>query len=569
MFVCRCNHLTTIGGVYEPNSVSKRSDPRVGIYLTYFAMNYWKKSFGYYLLWPATILYGVSLGVAIIIDCFTLSKMRRKIEERIIHVGESNEKQAKEAELKGLLEEEKKLDSEISPDTKGKSKPKSKVKRKKGLDDTVVEDKGYHSQGDNDSAIDALNITGDHVLAPMPKKKKKIIKRKVLKKKAKNNFVQEEGGEEEKKNGLNRYASTSSIAIRMPVEEEKEVSLHSGLRQSKINGGKKLKKKKIIRKKKKKPIDTFDDLNSKADTKIQGSGSKVDDNMLSHYNSEGDKDKEGSVSSDPDTKEVSPEETPKIHKMPTTVDVFESSRNFWSMLLYSNTFCNLIFVTSYLCPRHIRISMLYTNLILIWFLVAVFYNNTKDPLVVPDFEAKARSLAMSEIWIALAAPLVSMSISYIFWGVFRVSDKRFHQPDSYLRVKDGQMMKALLREMYLRFAMAYFIMMAIFSAVLWYIIEFTAKFGWKVSWQWWYSGSFAFLFNYLFYDPLITWFHFVMYGCSQILWRKVMAFRGIKIACPEVLDHLHIPPLEDPNQKGENNPDGQAQNAEDAEPREP
>lgn len=155
--------------------------------------------------------------------------------------------------------------------------------------------------------------------------------------------------------------------------------------------------------------------------------------------------------------------------------------------------------------------MLFTNLILIWFLVAVFYNNTKDPLVVPNFDKKARNLAMNEIWIALAVPLVSMSISYIFWGVFRVSDKRFHQNDTYERTKDGMMIKALLKEMYLRFFMAYFIMIAIFGAVMWYIIQFTAKFGWKVSWMWWYSGSFAFLFNYFFYDPIITWFHSIIH----------------------------------------------------------
>lgn len=153
-----------------------------------------------------------------------------------------------------------------------------------------------------------------------------------------------------------------------------------------------------------------------------------------------------------------------VHKMPTTVDVFEDGRKYWKMLFYSNTFVNVIFVTSYLCPRHVRVSMLYANLILLWFLVAVFYNNTKDPLVVPNFESSARNLAMNEIWIALAAPLVSMLISYIFWGVYRVSDKRFHQSDAYERLMEGKLMKALFKEMYLRFVIAYFIVVSTFSA---------------------------------------------------------------------------------------------------------
>jgi hypothetical protein len=193
--------------------------------------------------------------------------------------------------------------------------------------------------------------------------------------------------------------------------------------------------------------------------------------------------------------------------------------------------------------------MLFLNLLLIWFLVAVFYNNTKDPLVVPDFERKARNLAASEVVIAIIAPLASMSIGFIFWGVFKISDKRFHQSDSHTNIKNGSLIKALLKEMYLRFLMAYFIMLAIFAAVFWYIIEFTAKFGWQVSWMWWYSGTFAFLFNYLFYDPLITWFHSVTYGCSKVLWRKVMGCRSIKIACPEIIVDFHIQPLTEENER--------------------
>lgn len=211
------------------------------------------------------------------------------------------------------------------------------------------------------------------------------------------------------------------------------------------------------------------------------------------------------------------------------------------MLFYSNTFSNVIFVTSYLCPRHIRVSMLFTNLIMIWFLVAVFYNNTKDPLIVPNFDKKARGLALKELWISLVCPLVSMLVSYVFWGIFKIHDGRFHHKDSYGQIINGKLFKKLVRESYLRFLMAYFVMLGIFGAIMWYIIQFTAKFGWKVSWTWWYSGIFAFMFNYFLYDPIITWFHYVMYGCSRTLWRNVMAFRLIKIAWPEVLDDFHIP----------------------------
>lgn len=359
-----------------------------------------------------------------------------------------------------------------------------------------------------------------------PKKKKKIIK---VKKKPKNNLMDQEheGGEELVSDG----PGTTGAAL---YEESKE---NGGNQMSTSNPAKK--KKKIIKKKKKAVSNNGEKVeNVKTEqTKDKSeNGDKKEDKEESKDGSEG-----GSSKS---TKEEEEEDEMKMkHRMPSQIEVFEYHRDYWTSLFYSNTFTNAIFVTSYLCPRHVRVSMLYLNLTLIWFLVAVFYNNTKDPLVVPNFDRKARNLATSEIWIALLAPLGSMSISYIFWGVFKISDKRFHQPDSYQRVKDGTMIKFLMKEMYLRFFMAYFIMIAIFGAIMWYIIEFTAKFGWKVSWMWWYSGTFAVFFNYCFYDPIITWFHYVMYGCSIELWKRMMSFRSIKIAGPEILDQFHIPPL--------------------------
>lgn len=85
-YLCRWNHLTTIGGVYEQNSISKRNLPKVGLYLNYYALNYWTKSFGYYLLWPVIFIYITSVTVAIILDWLTLKDMRRKIEDRIMEV---------------------------------------------------------------------------------------------------------------------------------------------------------------------------------------------------------------------------------------------------------------------------------------------------------------------------------------------------------------------------------------------------------------------------------------------------------------------------------------------------
>lgn len=124
--------------------------------------------------------------------------------------------------------------------------------------------------------------------------------------------------------------------------------------------------------------------------------------------------------------------------------------------------------------------MLFTNVMLLWFWCAVFYNNTKDPLEIPDYSRQAKWVAIEEIWISVLAPWGTMLLMFIFWAFFKIQDHRLRQanPNDNLEA----MLKELHKEMMLRMVMAYFVTFAIFSTVFWYVIKFTATFGWKVSW---------------------------------------------------------------------------------------
>lgn len=56
-----------------------------------------------------------------------------------------------------------------------------------------------------------------------------------------------------------------------------------------------------------------------------------------------------------------------------------------SMVIHGSFLYSLFLVTSLLSPRHIRWSLFFCNVVMLWFICAVFYNNTKNPLAVPDF----------------------------------------------------------------------------------------------------------------------------------------------------------------------------------------
>jgi len=78
--------------------------------------------------------------------------------------------------------------------------------------------------------------------------------------------------------------------------------------------------------------------------------------------------------------------------------------------------------------------------------------------------------------------------------------------------------------------MAYFITICIFSSIFWYVIKFTASFGWKVSWVWWYAGIFAILFQFLILDTLASVIHWIIYQCSHKLAKFLSHVRLIKQA---------------------------------------
>ena len=87
--------------------------------------------------------------------------------------------------------------------------------------------------------------------------------------------------------------------------------------------------------------------------------------------------------------------------------------------------------------------------------------------------------------------------------------------------------------MALRFLMAYFIAFAMFSAVSYYILQFTSSFGWKISWAWFFSGIGAALMHFFVYDLVISLANWAIYRIYKPLGRFFADIRSIKQAREE------------------------------------
>ena len=91
---------------------------------------------------------------------------------------------------------------------------------------------------------------------------------------------------------------------------------------------------------------------------------------------------------------------------------------------YGNPILNLMFVDSFQMPRHVRWTLLMINIMLVWFLCAVIYNQTKSPIEIPDMTKQASSITQEDIWIAIITPAGNIIIMYLFSALFYIPSVR-------------------------------------------------------------------------------------------------------------------------------------------------
>lgn len=80
---CSCNRLEYVAAHYDtPTNKTKNSELTM-IYPDYYALAYWRESFGFYLILWAGITYGVGLALIIFCDQFPRRRMLIKIYDTI------------------------------------------------------------------------------------------------------------------------------------------------------------------------------------------------------------------------------------------------------------------------------------------------------------------------------------------------------------------------------------------------------------------------------------------------------------------------------------------------------
>lgn len=94
---------------------------------------------------------------------------------------------------------------------------------------------------------------------------------------------------------------------------------------------------------------------------------------------------------------------------------------------------NIIFIDSYLFPRHARLTLIFIDVLLLWFFTGMYFKNTRSPITLLDHETMttdAKQIALRESWVSCLFPLMNMTIMHLMRSLFRVSEARLKFSDT-------------------------------------------------------------------------------------------------------------------------------------------
>jgi hypothetical protein len=177
--------------------------------------------------------------------------------------------------------------------------------------------------------------------------------------------------------------------------------------------------------------------------------------------------------------------------------------HFSTLLRYGNPLANLATVDSYLQPRHLRWTLLFLDLLLLWFFAGMYLKNTRSiSSVLHNKINQDASVRPSEVAVAFLIPLGNAVGIGILRSLFRISESRLRTVLATNVHSQREMLRELKKELDLRFLMAYCLSTAVLLAILWYYVNFTVLYGWQVGWFWLATGALGAVLRFLIYDLL-------------------------------------------------------------------
>lgn len=175
--------------------------------------------------------------------------------------------------------------------------------------------------------------------------------------------------------------------------------------------------------------------------------------------------------------------------------------SFWDLLKLTSPLVNLVTITSYLHPRHMRLTLLMLNVYIHFLASAVYFFIMRDEPSLKSDSRAFQSMQGSGMLIAFLASVSAGLLMYMYYALFKISDIRIRIAKTTKQL--DYMLYELKKESGMKLLLAYFLAICTITVTWWFVVTFSADYGWSNSLEWLQISIVAIILDLIAFD-LVT-----------------------------------------------------------------
>lgn len=191
---------------------------------------------------------------------------------------------------------------------------------------------------------------------------------------------------------------------------------------------------------------------------------------------------------------------------------------------------NVWTMTTFLYPRFARVTLIFVSVYLHSLFCALFFQAIYGTPVLQTAAVVSGNLRGTDIGIVVLSNIFTGGIMYIFYALFKVSDVRIRISRT-VRELDNMIFE-IKREQKMKYFLAYFMTLCTIGVTFWYVVTFSAAFGWAMSFEWLWTLMLTVIWDAFLFDPLLVLVQILIQkqGVVGNIFAKI---RGIKQIIPD------------------------------------
>lgn len=204
----------------------------------------------------------------------------------------------------------------------------------------------------------------------------------------------------------------------------------------------------------------------------------------------------------------------------------ETAVEFKRSLLNGYLICNTFTTTSLTSLRSTRAALFCTQILTSMFWISVLLTLSNKPLNQPDEPTGFYAISTYNLWIPFITPILTEFLMYMYCGITFVSAFRVVQSRNIITLRNQII--DLKKERGIRLVMAYSVIGSAIISKCWFIVNFSAGYGWEHSSNWLWTFFLSLIVEYGIYDVVVAIIQQAMYKSNERVGINLYNLRSLK-----------------------------------------